>query len=75
MGPEINIYRTENGNKVASLSGHRGGIYAIAFHPSGAQLAAAGFDGEVRIYDIKAQNLLKAFTPVPVASPVKTASR
>jgi len=72
MGNEINIYQADTGAKVASLRGHLGGINALAFHPSGGQLAAAGFDGVVRIYDIRSQALLKSFVPVPVASGAKT---
>ncbi len=75
MGMEINVYRADDGVKVATFIGHRGGIYTLAFHPSGAQLAAAGFDGQVRIYDVQSKNLLKAFVPVPVLSSGKMSSR
>jgi WD40 repeat protein len=68
MGDEINIYLVENAAKVATLKGHKGGIYALDFHPAGTQIAAAGFDGLVRIYDIKSQDLLKDFVPVPIAA-------
>ena len=32
----------------------------------GGYMATAGFDGTVRIYDVKAGNLAKAFIPVPL---------
>lgn len=73
MGKEINIYQVENGKKMATFTGHRGGIYALAFNPAETLLAAAGFDGVVRVYELQSQNLLKEFVPVPVeASPAKT---
>ena len=66
MGEEINVYLTQSGEKVTTLKGHQGGIYSIAFNPAGTQLAAAGFEGTVRIYDVKTSNILKAFIPVPL---------
>ncbi|MBI1897361.1 MAG: hypothetical protein HYS04_12680 [Acidobacteria bacterium] len=62
---DVRIYNLESAERVASCSGHNGGIYTLAFHPDGTRLAAAGFDGTVRIYDI-AGKMLKAFVPVPV---------
>jgi WD40 repeat protein len=64
---EINIYLVENGKKVASLRGHKGGICTVAFNPAGTQLVAAGFDGVVRIYDLQSKTLHRDFVPVPIA--------
>ena len=69
---EINIYLVENGKKVATFRGHKGGICTVAFNPAGTQLVAAGFDGVVRIYDLQSQTLQKDFVPVPIASANKT---
>jgi WD40 repeat protein len=55
---------------VASLKGHQGGIYTATFRPNGEQLAAAGFDGTVRIYDLKSGQVAKAFVPVPIEGSV-----
>ncbi|MGH8245005.1 MAG: WD40 repeat domain-containing protein, partial [Gammaproteobacteria bacterium] len=63
---QINIYLAENGNKVTALTGHTGDICAVAFHPGGTRLAAAGFDGIVRIYDLQSRSLHKEFVPVPL---------
>ena len=75
MGESVNVYASDTGAKVASVGGHKGAIYGLAFGPGG-RLAAAGFDGVVRIYDVKRQSLEKSFVPVPVAAaPPRTASR
>jgi WD40 repeat protein len=63
---EVRVYKTDSGERVASLKGHEGGIYSVVFRPSSEQLAAAGFDGTVRIYDLKSGQLAKAFVPVPL---------
>ena len=63
---EVRVYKTETGERVASFKGHQGGIYTLAFAPDGFHLAASGFDGVVRIYDVKARQLAKAFVPVPL---------
>ena len=63
---EVHVYKTETGERAASLKGHQGGIYTLVFAPDGNHLAAAGFDGMVRIYDVKAGQLAKAFVPVPL---------
>ena len=63
---EVRVYKTDTGERVASLKGHQGGIYTVAFAPDGKHLAAAGFDGTVRIYDFKSGQLAKAFVPVPL---------
>jgi WD40 repeat protein len=75
MGESVNVYASDTGAKVATVGGHKGGIYSLAFGPGG-RLVAAGFDGVVRIYDVKRQALEKSFVPVPVGtSAPRTASR
>src|SRR5262249_19173433 len=51
----VMVYRADTGKKAATLSGHSGGIYALAWGSSSRELATAGFDGMVRIYDVEAQ--------------------
>jgi len=69
-GDEVRVYKTESGERIASLKGHQGGIYSVVFSPDGQELATAGFDGTVRIYDMKSHTLAKAFVPVPVENPI-----
>lgn len=58
------------GKLVATLKGHKGAIYAVAFRPDGKQLATGGFDGTIRLYDIPSGTLVKSFSPVPISKPV-----
>ncbi|PYV13790.1 MAG: hypothetical protein DMG07_13380 [Acidobacteria bacterium] len=75
MADQVNIYAAETGAKVATLTGHKGGIYALAFAPGG-RIATAGFDGMVRIYQVKTGTLEKAFVPVPLGTAaLRTGSR
>ncbi|MBM3275996.1 MAG: hypothetical protein FJZ00_12650, partial [Candidatus Sericytochromatia bacterium] len=59
---DVRIYDLGTGAEAAKCSGHSGGIYALQFHPDG-RLAAAGFDGYIRIYDV-AGKLAHSFVPV-----------
>ena len=49
-----------------ALDGFSGPVYAIAYKPDGSVIAAAGFDGQVRLFDAKTGDLIKEFVPVPL---------
>ena len=46
---------------VHELQGINGPVYAVAFRPDGAQVAVAGFDGHVRLFDVATGKLVKDF--------------
>jgi len=62
---EIRVYEEADGKIVSKIS-TEGGIYAVAFHPDGKQIAAGGFDGHVRLYGADDGALIKDFVPVPL---------
>jgi WD40 repeat protein len=68
VGP-ARLYNLETGAPLARFTGHTGGIYAVVFHPDGQRVLTAGFDGKVRIYDLKG-NLTQSFDPVPLSPAV-----
>ena len=45
--------------QVRVFSGHRGGIYALAFSPDGRKLATGGEDKRIRIWDLASSNVIK----------------
>ena len=76
--PEVRVYTAgKDGKRVATLKGHDGAIYSLAFSPTTNWLAAGGFDGTLRIYDYaaKSNQLVRAFIPVPLKNVTQTAAK
>jgi WD40 repeat protein len=64
---EARIYATAgDGKRLFTCEGIKGGVYTVAFHPAGKQVAVAGFDGLIRLCDATNGKLVKEFVPVPV---------
>ena len=64
--PKVTIYDVDTGDLLLTCEGHQAGIYAVAFHPKRNEIATAGFDGTVRIYELESGKILKKFIPVPL---------
>ena len=76
--PEVRVYTAgKDGKRIATLKGHDGAIYSLAFSPTTNWLAAGGFDGTLRIYDYaaKSNQLVRAFIPVPLKRVTQTAAK
>jgi WD40 repeat protein len=76
--PEVRLYGAgKDGQRTATFTGHDGATFALAFSPTTNWLAAAGFDGTVRIYDYaaKSNSPVRAFFPVPLKPVTQTASK
>ena len=61
---EVRIYETDSAKLLHKLP-QQGAIFAVTFSTSGKILAAAGFDGMVRLYDADSGSLIKEFAPAP----------
>jgi WD40 repeat protein len=57
------------GTMVSQFEVPTGGVYAVAYHPEGKQIAAAGFDGMVRLIDPDSGKLIKEFGAAPLGPP------
>ncbi len=64
---EVRVYEVAS-DKFVSCETVGGSVYAVAWHPDGKTLAAAGFDGAVSLFDPATGKLLKRFPAAPVAS-------
>ncbi len=67
---ELRVYQTADGKVVSKQTGI-GPIYSVSFRPDGQQIAAAGFDGVVRLSDSKTGKVIKEFVPVPLLRTVQ----
>ena len=55
------------GKELLTLDEFSGPVYAVSWKPDGSAIAAAGFDGTVRLFDAKTGDLIKGFSPVPLS--------
>ncbi|MDG2014405.1 MAG: DUF1549 domain-containing protein [Pirellulaceae bacterium] len=62
---KVNAYNQAGVQTIAEVAVPTGGLYGVAFHPSGQHLAAAGADGAVRILETETGRLIQQFQPVP----------
>ncbi|MCP4784383.1 MAG: WD40 repeat domain-containing protein, partial [Fuerstiella sp.] len=61
---KVDAYNQADVKTIAEVEVPTSGLYGVAFHPSGQQLAAAGADGTVRILETETGRLIKQFRPV-----------
>jgi WD40 repeat protein/mono/diheme cytochrome c family protein len=58
--------------QLAKIAVPETGLFAVAFSPDGKQVAAAGSDGEIRLFDAADGKLVRTFTSVPLAKQTVT---
>ncbi len=72
---EVRVYQAADGKRSATLKGHSGAIFALAFSSDGKQLVTGGFEGLVRVFDPATGALLAVFTPVPAGAAKQVAAQ
>lgn len=63
---EVRVYNAADGAQVMRAETPTGGVFTVAFSPDGKTVAAAGFDGLVRLFDSANGQLIKEFFPVAI---------
>ncbi len=64
---EVRVYQTDDGKLISSWAAPCA-IYSVTFSPDGKVVAAAGFDGYVRLLNSDDGKVTKEYLPVPIDS-------
>lgn len=59
-------FEGQAGKRIAQISLEGTAVYAVAFHPEGNVVAAAGSDGRVRVIEAASGNIIKEFPSAPL---------
>ena len=63
---QLKIFNVGDAKEIANVDLLSGGLFTCDFSPNGKEVAAAGFDGQVRIIDASNGKMIKTLTPVPL---------
>jgi WD40 repeat protein len=63
---ELRLFNSKDGKRTATLKGHDGAVFAVAYHPKTNWLASGGFDGKILIHETTRGELVRQFVPVPI---------
>ena len=63
---KLDGYRSKDIKRIAEVKVDESALYALAFHPNNRQVAVAGGDGTVRLYDTETGQPITTFAAAPV---------
>ena len=66
----VNLWKIENGEKITTLTGHKGWVNSAVFSPDGQSLSSGGSDGTIRFWNVESyheddQDLVRIIYFVP----------
>jgi WD40 repeat protein len=64
-GSEVLVFKTD-GHRTATLAGHEGAVFSIAWNPAKPEILTAGLEGKIRVFDPASGKLLREFIPFPL---------
>lgn len=62
---EVRVYDAAKGNRISTMSGFEGAVFAVAFSANSRRLATGGYDGQIRVFCPVCGQKLTSFNPVP----------
>jgi WD40 repeat protein len=65
-GGSVMVALTADAKQLLKIDVPESGLYSVTFHPNSNLIAAAGFDGQVRVIDVTAMKIVNTFVPVPL---------
>lgn len=65
-GGAVMVAQTGDAKQLLKLDVPESALYSVTFHPGNNLLAAAGFDGQVRLIDVQQGKIISTFVPVPL---------
>ena len=63
---EVRLFKAADGKRLASLKGHEGAAFAVAFSPDSTRVATAGYDGRIHLFDTAKGEPIRIFDSVPL---------
>lgn len=64
----VKVWNIENGELVATLTGHAKHVYSVAFHPNSKWLLSGDLAGDVRQWDVRSGKLERQFDAKPLTT-------
>lgn len=65
---EVRVQDAASGKRVATVRGHAGAVFGLAFSADAKRLVTAGFEGRLRVFEVPSGKMLTNFCPVEITA-------